>query len=161
MATTIRIKICCIESLAEARLALGAGADALGFVSAMPSGPGIIAEELIASIVSELPAGTDTFLLTSATRASRIVEQHARCVTTTIQLCDHLSDEQLLELRRALPRVKLVRVVHVIDESAIEEAEHASAYVDAILLDSGNPGLSVKELGGTGRQHDWAAVARS
>lgn len=33
--------------------------------------------------------------------------------------------------------------------------ESVDAAVDAILLDSGNPGLAVKELGGTGRTHDW------
>lgn len=36
------VKVCCIGSIEEAEMALEAGADALGFVSAMPSGPGVI-----------------------------------------------------------------------------------------------------------------------
>jgi phosphoribosylanthranilate isomerase len=32
--------------------------------------------------------------------------------------------------------------------------------VDALLLDSGNPSLATKELGGTGRAHDWAVSRR-
>jgi len=54
-----------------------------------------------------------------------------------------------------LPNVKLVQVIHVIDEKSIEEAVQISKHVDAILLDSGNPNLTVKELGGTGRVHNW------
>jgi phosphoribosylanthranilate isomerase len=152
----VRIKICCISSVAEARLALDAGADALGFVSAMPSGPGVIAEELIASIVSQLPPQTDSFLLTSATVASQIIAQHGRCGTTTIQLCDSVRPEELSELRAALPRTKLVQVIHVADQNSIDEAEACAGHVDALLLDSGNPLLSIKQLGGTGRLHDWS-----
>ena len=33
-------------------------------------------------------------------------------------------------------------------------------HVDALLLDSGNPSLAVKELGGTGRTHDWKLSRR-
>jgi len=54
-----------------------------------------------------------------------------------------------------LPHVKLVQVIHVIDDHSVKEAVEISKFVDAILLDSGNPHLSVKELGGTGRTHNW------
>jgi phosphoribosylanthranilate isomerase len=50
MITLPRTKICCITSLDEARMAIACGASALGFVSAMPSGPGVISEETIAHI---------------------------------------------------------------------------------------------------------------
>ena len=40
--------------------------------------------------------------------------------------------------------------------SPSNDALRVAPDVDAILLDSGNPSLSVKELGGTGRRHDWA-----
>lgn len=155
MGRGVRIKICCIGSVEEAQLALGAGADALGLVSAMPSGPGVIAEELISSIVAALPSETNTFLLTSETDPQRLAAQHARCRTSTIQLCDSLTASAHRELRDALPGVQLVRVIHVVGPESREEAESFAPYVDAILLDSGNPQLRVKELGGTGRRHDW------
>ncbi len=40
------------------------------------------------------------------------------------------------------------------------KAVAASPKVDAILLDSGNPNLNVKELGGTGRVRDWRISRR-
>ncbi len=43
-----RLRVCCIESVEEARLAVRLGTSALGLVSSMPSGPGVIDEESIA-----------------------------------------------------------------------------------------------------------------
>jgi phosphoribosylanthranilate isomerase len=156
----IRIKVCCIQSSDEARLAVRAGADALGLVSAMPSGPGPIPDERIAAIAARVPPPVATFLLTSEMHAPAIVEQHRRCRTGVIQLVDRIEGDDYATLRRELPGVRLVQVVHVLGESALEEAAALAPQVDALLLDSGNPGLAIKELGGTGRVHDWK-VARA
>lgn len=150
------IKVCCIASTEEAWLALRHGVSALGLVSAMPSGPGPIPEERIAEIAKIIPAGTDTFLLTSLTDPKTIVEQHGRCRTTTIQLVDRLTLDALKELRDSLPHVKLVQVIHVADGRSVDEALVAAPIVDALLLDSGRPDAKVRELGGTGRVHDWS-----
>lgn len=125
----------------------------------MPSGPGVIDEATIAAIAASVPRHIETFLLTAHTDAARIVEQHRRCRTTTLQLVDSLAPRELRELRRALPRVTLVQVVHVTGPSALDEALAVAPMVDALLLDSGNPALAVKQLGGTGRTHDWAVSA--
>ena len=45
-------------------------------------------------------------------------------------------------------------------EESIEEAKKISHSVDTILLDSGNPNLEIKELGGTGRVHNWEISRR-
>ena len=157
------VKICCIASVEEALLALGAGARALGLVSAMPSGPGVIGDEAIAAIATAVrrhaPAA-DTFLLTARTRAEAIAEQHAAAGTTTLQLVDHVPHDELRRLRRLRPQARLVQVIHVRDAAALEEARAAAPHVDALLLDSGNPALAVKELGGTGRTHDWTLSRR-
>ena len=155
-----RIKICCIASPDEAELAIAAGADALGLVSAMPSGPGPIGEELIASIVRRVPPPIATFLLTCHQSVDDIVAQHRRCRTNTIQLVDQLLEGSYAELRAALPGIALVQVIHVGGESAVADAAAVAPHVDALLLDSGNPSLAVKELGGTGRVHDWALSRR-
>jgi phosphoribosylanthranilate isomerase len=159
----LEVKICCISSHDEARLALDAGADILGLVSAMPSGPGVIDEELIASIASSVSAASvtaQTFLLTSLCEPAAIIAQHGRCGTTAIQLCDALPPGSYARLREALPRIRLVQVVHVTGEASYDEAMTAARDVDALLLDSGNPSLRVKELGGTGRVHDWSISRR-
>jgi len=150
-----RIKICCISSIEEARIAAEAGASALGLVGLMPSGPGVISDELIFQIAKTVPLPLATFLLTSETSVSEIIKHHQRTQTNTIQLVDALSRDSYKELREALPGIKLVQVIHVLDEGSVAEAIEIAGLVDAILLDSGNPNLPVKELGGTGRIHDW------
>jgi phosphoribosylanthranilate isomerase len=154
----LKAKVCCIASVEEARLAINAGATALGLVSAMPSGPGVIDEATIAAIAAAVPRDVETFLLTAHTDAAAILAQHRRCRTTTLQLVDTLALRELRELRRALlsSRVTLVQVVHVTGPSALDEVLAVAPFVDALLLDSGNPALAVKQLGGTGRTHDWA-----
>lgn len=155
-----RIKICCIASIDEARLAVSAGASALGLVSEMPSGPGVIPWERIASIAAAVPPPIATFLLTCSQDAEEIVAQQRRCGTNVIQICDRLGRGTYAEIRRALPGIRLVQVIHVVDETSVAEAREVAAHVDAILLDSGNPSLAIKELGGTGRAHDWTLSAR-
>jgi len=150
-----RVKICCISSREEAATAIQYGAAALGLVGKMPSGPGIITDEAIYSIAQMVPPPIATFLLTSETIAQDIIEHHQKVHTTTIQLVDALPNRDYLTIRERLPHVKLVQVIHVINEDSVEEAIEISQWVDAILLDSGNPNLSVKELGGTGRTHNW------
>ncbi|MEN9416746.1 MAG: hypothetical protein RI988_366 [Pseudomonadota bacterium] len=155
-----RVKICCISSIEEARHAVLHGAAALGLVSDMPSGPGVIPDDLISEIARSVPPPISTFLLTARQDADAIAEQHAVCGTTTLQMVDSVSPVELRRLRRKLPHVKLVQVVHVLGESSLDEAKSLESLVDALLLDSGNPSLHVKELGGTGRVHDWD-VSRS
>jgi phosphoribosylanthranilate isomerase len=155
-----RLKVCCIQSEEEARLAVRLGASALGLVSTMPSGPGVIEEEAITRIAATAPPGVATFLLTSATTVDAIVVQQRRCRTSVIQVCDHLTDGALADLKAELPGIGIVQVVHVADASAVDEAVEAAAEADAILLDSGRPLARVKELGGTGRVHDWTVSAR-
>ena len=121
----------------------------------MPSGPGPIADDLIRQIAAATPPPVATFLLTSRTSARGIIEHHNRTQTNTIQIVDALSEGTYEELRAALPSVRIVQVIHVTGEASVEEAVRISRSVDAILLDSGNPGLKVKELGGTGRVHNW------
>jgi len=154
--TKPRVKICCIASVAEAWMAIEHGASAIGLVSAMPSGPGPIAEELIAEIAAPVPPGVASFLLTCKQDAASIIDQQRRTRVNTIQICDRLVDGTYEDLRKALPGISLVQVIHVTGPEAVHEALAISSHVDAILLDSGNQSLKVKELGGTGRTHDWA-----
>lgn len=150
-----RVKICCISSVEEARLAIRYGASALGLVSEMPSGPGVISETLIAEIVRTIPPHIQSFLLTSKRDASAIIEQQLRTKVTTLQLVDIVALDVYFELRHQLPSVSLVQVIHITGEESIDEAKAVAPYVNALLLDSGNPALPRKELGGTGRTHNW------
>ena len=153
--TTPRVKICCISSVQEAALAIECGASALGLVSHMPSGPGVITDQQIAKIAAAVPPPIGTFLLTSKQSVSDIIAQHRFCRTNCIQICDHLTSGSHRELKDALPGISIVQVIHVVGPESVDEACAVAPYVDAILLDSGNQKLAVKELGGTGKTHDW------
>ena len=155
-----RVKVCCIASAAEAWMAVRAGAAAVGLVSEMPSGPGVIPEEEIARIAVEVPPPVATFLLTSLQEVSAVVDQQRRTRASTVQVCDRLTTGSLGELRQAMPGIGLVQVIHVEGPEAVGEALQAAPFVDAILLDSGRPSRPVKELGGTGRRHDWSVSRR-
>lgn len=153
--TKPRVKICCIASIEEAWMAIDAGASAVGLVSAMPSGPGPIPESLIAEIAATIPPGVSSFLLTCLQDPDAIIVQQRRLGVNTIQICDRLPDGSHAQLRAALPGVSLVQVVHVTGPESVDEAIAVAPHVDAVLLDSGNQSLAIKELGGTGRTHDW------
>lgn len=155
-----RVKVCCIASEDEAALAVRFGASALGLVSRMPSGPGPIPESRIRDIAGTVPHGVATFLLTCETTAKPIIAQQRFCGTNTLQLVDEVEPGVHAELRDALPGIALVQVIHVQGDDALRQAAAVAEAVDAILLDSGNPSLSTKELGGTGRAHDWAVSRR-
>ena len=160
MSSIPRVKICCIANQQEASDAIGFGASAIGLVGAMPSGPGPISDEDIRQIARTVPPPIATFLLSSEQTAQGIIDHHHRTKTNTIQLVDELEGREYENIRNALPNVKLVQVVHVTTEESVDEAAELAEFVDAILVDSGNPKLAVKELGGTGRRHDWRLSRR-
>jgi phosphoribosylanthranilate isomerase len=151
----IRVKICCICSIEEAKLAIAYGASALGLVGHMPSGPGVISNLKISEIMKSVPPMVSTFLLTSETKAAAVIDHYKKVNTSTIQIVDALENRDYEQIKNELPHVKIVQVIHVLDDKSVAEAIGVSAYVDAILLDSGNPNLETKELGGTGRTHNW------
>lgn len=150
-----RVKICCIASVEEAALAIKLGADALGLVAKMPSGPGPIPDELIAAIAKTIHPPISSFLLTSEQSASAIISHIKRVNTSTVQIVDELTEGSYQQIREALPQVKIVQVIHVTGEESIDQAIKIKKEVDAFLLDSGNPKAVVKTLGGTGNTHNW------
>jgi phosphoribosylanthranilate isomerase len=156
----MRFKICCIASIAEAELAVAHGAAALGLVSAMPSGPGVIDDATIRAVARWAPRDVRTFLLTSRTDPLAIVEQVRAAAVNTVQIVDALSPGGHAVLRERLPGIRIVQVIHVRDDATVREALAVAPHVDELLLDSGDPRAAVKELGGTGRTHDWSLSRR-
>ena len=155
-----RVKICCIANEQEAANAILFGASAIGLVGKMPSGPGPISDEEIFGIAKTVPPPIGTFLLTSEQTSHGILEHHFRTLTNTIQIVDELPERDYANIRAVAANIKLVQVIHVTGEESVDEACELAEHVDAILLDSGNPNLAIKELGGTGRQHDWRLSRR-
>ena len=115
-----KVKICCISSIEEAKLAVKYGASALGLVGKMPSGPGIINDELINAIANIVPPPISTFLLTSETKWKEIVNHYKKVNTTTIQLVNELDGREYTHIKQELPHVKIVQVIHVVNENSIK-----------------------------------------
>ncbi|HEY9636146.1 MAG TPA: phosphoribosylanthranilate isomerase [Coleofasciculaceae cyanobacterium] len=155
-----RVKICCIGSVEEAKLAIQYGASALGLVSEMPSGPGMISEGLIAEVASMVPPTVSSFLLTSKPDTLAIIAQQRRLGVNTIQLCDRLQSGSHEDLRQALPGISIIQSIQVTSSESIDEALTVAPHVHGLLLDSGNHSLDIKELGGTGRIHNWEISRR-
>ena len=150
-----RIKICCINSIEEANMAINLGADAIGLVGKMPSGPGPIEDSLIAEIATQIPPPIATFLLTSEQSSTAIINHVRRVHTNTVQIVDELSEGSYQHIHETLPALRIVQVIHVTGQDSIEEAIRLQEFVDAFLLDSGNPKAAIKTLGGTGLTHNW------
>jgi phosphoribosylanthranilate isomerase len=156
---TPRVKICCISSIEEAKMAIHYGAHALGLVANMPSGPGVIAEDLIAKIARYTPPTVTSVLLSSHRSAEEIITQHHNCRTNAIQIVDELLTGNHEDLRKSLPGISLIQVIHVTGSESISQAKVVAPFVNALLLDSGSKSGQIVELGGTGRQHDWSVSA--
>jgi len=150
-----RIKICCIASREEAQIAINAGADAVGLVARMPSGPGPISDEEIADIAAWVPPPVATFMLTAETTADAISRHLDRTRPTAVQIVSHIDQAEAAKLAVLQPQVRRVQVIHVEDERALDLIPVYAPHVHAFLLDSGRPDADTPELGGTGRSHDW------
>ena len=151
-----RLKVCCISSITEAGLAIKYGADALGLVGEMPSGPGVISDEIAREIAAIAPPTVATFLLTSRTSGDDIADHVEYCGTTTVQIVRQIDPGEYATITARLPSVRRVQVIHVEDESALDLIDQYERHVHAFLLDSGRPNAVIAELGGTGRVHDWS-----
>lgn len=154
-----QIKICCMASVGEAQLAIRAGADAVGFVCAIPTSRRSIDIESVAPIVSAVPPPTATFLLTTQTTAQDIAEQVLAAGVSTVQILARLNLSESKKLANLLPETQRVQVVHVENETAVEMIEPYAPYVHGFLLDSGRPNLTTPVFGGTGQTHDWLVSA--
>jgi len=140
-------------------MAIKAGADALGLVARMPSGPGPIPDTAIAEVTAFAPPPIATFLLTSETTAEAI-SAHIRATNpSTVQVVSHIDPAESEKLAVLEPHVRRVQVIHVEGPEALDLIPAYAPHVHAFLLDSGRPNAAVAELGGTGRTHDWAVSA--
>ena len=152
-----RVKICCIASPAEAALAAAHGADLLGLVGPMPTGPGPITEAEAAQIADGAPPWATPVLLTARETAEEIAAHAAQARVRAVPIVSHVPPRELERLAAAAPGLGRIQVVHVEDDGALDLIAAYAPHITAFLLDSGRP--SARELGGTGRVHDWRVSA--
>lgn len=154
----MKIKVCCMSSPNEVKMAIEAGITAAGFVTRMPSGAGIIEDELAIALCEEFYGNIQTWLLTSQTDEEHLREQLNLFKISHLQIVDYVDIDVCIRLKKEFPWVDFVQVIHVLSEADIERAILAQEWASILLLDSGNPANAA--LGGTGKTHDWSLSRR-
>jgi phosphoribosylanthranilate isomerase len=156
--TPVWIKICGNTSLEDARLAVEAGADAVGFVFA-PSPRRVIAAQ-VAAIVPHLPAEVEKIGVFVGADLEAIEAAVCEAGLTGVQLHFAADPELPEELHSRLGReLRILRVLHFETENLAGIATQLADYerdphVDAVLVDS----RTGSAVGGTGVAFDWAAA---
>ncbi len=142
-----RIKVCGITNVEDALLAVGAGADELGF-NFFEGSPRHVTPETASSIAERLPADTLKVGVFVNEPAERILEIAAVVGLNAVQLHGDEDAAFIDQIRKAsaLTIIKALRV-----SSQFQPKDAALFGADAILLDS----YSSKEHGGTGETFDW------
>lgn len=154
---SIWVKICANTSLADARMAVDSGANAVGFVFA-PS-PRRVTAEQVARIAPQLPGSVEKIGVFVDGSLDEIVSTARLCGLTGVQLHSMAGPQLPARLREELgPDLRILRVVHF----GADVAEHALAFaadpnVNAVLVDS----RTAAAVGGTGITFDWHEARRS
>ncbi|MFC8532128.1 phosphoribosylanthranilate isomerase [Nocardia sp. NPDC057227] len=153
---TIRAKICGIRSERDLRIAVDAGADAIGFICGVTH----VSEDALdpdrAAALSRLvPPFVTRVLVTHLEEAAAIIALADQVGVDVIQVHGLVTDETAREVHALARGRKVVRAVHVTGPDAVDAARRAAATCDAVLLDS----RTTDRLGGTGATHDWSISA--
>jgi len=158
---SVWIKICGNTSLADARLAVDAGADAVGFVFA--SSPRKVTVSEAAAIISHLPGTVEKIGVFVDASLEEIYSTVRASGLTGVQLHFEAAEELPAKLRARLgPALRILRVVHFDAAGAGQIAERIAAYggdpnVDGLLVDS----HTAAAVGGTGVAFDWVEARRT
>ncbi|XGV97921.1 MAG: hypothetical protein ACAF41_03100 [Leptolyngbya sp. BL-A-14] len=150
----IRVKICGNKSIDEVLSASNLGADAVGLIVGVSHfSEDAIEPNIARKILNKIPVFVTVVLVTHMKTLEEILRIYEEVPAPVIQLQDDISISEVEKIRKALPLVKLIKAIHVIDDSSVNTAIKLAHFFDAILLDS----IEVKEdkIGGTGKVHDW------
>ncbi|UGT61441.1 phosphoribosylanthranilate isomerase [Nocardia asteroides] len=154
---TIRAKICGIRSERDLRIAVEAGADAVGFICGVTH---VSEDALEADHAAELSRRTPPFvtrvLVTHLADATEIIALADQIGVDVIQVHGLVTDETVRRVHAQARGRKVLCAVHVIGPDAIGAARRVAANCDGVLLDS----RTAERLGGTGETHDWSISAK-
>lgn len=149
-----RVQVAGVSSLEEALFLVEHGVDALGFTLRLPTGiHDGLTEDLARRIIAALPPFVARVLITYVDNPGEAIDLCRFLGVDTLQLHGPFPEREFDRIRVALPHLKLLRAVHVVDEGAIEQAQRLARRVDALILDTFDP--STGRHGATGKVHDW------
>jgi len=148
----MRVKFCGTASLADMQSAIDAGCDAVGFIMGVThQSSDFVTPAEAAKMIRHLPPFIEPVAVTHLQETNDLIRlvRDSRC--TTLQIQDTVEPSGIDTIRDALPYLKVLKAVHVMDESAIPTAKRYEPYADALILDT----RTREKIGGTGIPHDW------
>lgn len=150
----MKVKICANTSIEEAQMCLDAKADIIGIlVGQEHASSDFVDKQKAKEICNYINKRCDVSLVTHLTDAKRIIELTEYIGNNIIQLHSDIKEEEVEKIKKRLPNIKLVRLIHVASDGTICTDYKKMKYVDYYLLDSFN--LKTNQVGGTGLTHDW------
>ena len=148
----VRVKICGITNIQDARVAVESGADALGFIFFSGS-PRHLSPESAARIVRELPPFVAKVGVFVDTPVETMLKVARATGMDTVQLHGNETEAACEEI--AATGLKVIKAFRVKDAMSLDEI--AKYRVSANLLDSYVPG----QLGGTGAKFNWELAVKA
>jgi phosphoribosylanthranilate isomerase len=148
----IRCKLCGIRSEADLQIAVGAGADAVGFISGVTHfSEDALSGDAARDLAAKTPPYVSTVLVTHLEQADAILDLAEHIGVDTIQVHGLVSPDTLAEVFARAGGRRITKAVHVTGTDAIADARAFLNIADALHLDS----RTTDRLGGTGEAHDW------
>lgn len=148
----MKVKICGITNWTDARRAVEAGADFLGF-NFYAHSPRYITPAKARGIVRRLPKGISSVGVFVNEAEDRILDIARTAGLDRLQLHGDESPAMVQRLGRIFPVIKALRVRKSFRPSQLARFEHAEAF----LLD----GFDAKLRGGTGKKFDWRLAPKA
>jgi phosphoribosylanthranilate isomerase len=149
----VRAKICGLRTDRDLDVVVQAGADAVGLICGVTH---VTEDELTADQARRLarrtPPLVSTVLVTHLVDADEILRLADHVGVDTIQVHGLVTRETVSEVLARASGRRIVKAVHVLGPSAVNDALQFADVCDAVLLDS----RTGERLGGTGRTHDWS-----
>lgn len=149
-----RVKICGISSLRDLRVAVEAGADAVGFIVDIPQSPRNLPMEKAAELMKATPVFVDTVAVMVPRTLSHMEKLCKMLNPDVVQI--HGPDRFRKQIRERLPERRLICAVQAESDFLTDAVVEAARTFDAILIDSHVRG----KFGGTGKTHDWELSRR-
>lgn len=150
----MRVKICGIKNVEDALKSVEYGADAIGvLVGQEHNSKDFISIKTAKKIIESLPPLVSSVLVTHINNSEEISHMIKTIGVTTVQLHSDIDIQGIEKIKFNCPNVKIIKLVHVIDEKSMQQVDFFANSSDAILLDTINN--VTDQVGGTGKTHNW------
>ena len=151
----MKVKICGIKSVEDLKIAVEAGADAMGFlVGQLHASTDFVLPSTASRLTSDLPPYTSPVIVTHLIDADEIFDIVKKTSISTVQMHGGSPLKEVKKLRKLMsPDSKIILAVHIVYDRPELDYEEFYPFIDAILLDSFNKNTG--QVGGTGKTHNW------